>query len=185
MTDQQIIALFQARDEQAVHETGRKYGAVCLRTARKYLRSSEDAEECVNDVMMKLWRAIPPAEPESLEAFLVTVTQRTAIDRLDHACAQKRGGGTAPLSLDEISCTVPASGSVEDIIQHRLLTEAVERFLDTLSDDAQTIFTERWHNETAPRDIARKFGLSGTHVRKSLMRTRRKLEAYLKKEGLL
>ena len=185
MTDQQIIALFQARDEQAVHETGRKYGAVCLRTARKYLCSFEDAEECVNDVMMKLWRAIPPAEPENLEAFLVTVTQRTAIDRIGQACAQKRGGGIAPLSLDEIGSTVSASGGVEDIIQHRLLTEAVERFLDTLSDDAQTIFTERWHNETAPRDIARKFGLSGPHVRKSLMRTRRKLEAYLKKEGLL
>lgn len=185
MTDQQIITLFQARDEQAIHETDRKYGAVCLRTARKYLHVPEDAEECVNDVMMKLWRAIPPAEPENLKAFLVTVTQRTAIDRLDHACAQKRGSGTAPLSLDEIGSTVPASDGVEDIIQHRLLTEAVERFLDTLSDDAQTIFTERWHNETAPRDIARKFGLSGPHVRKSLMRTRRKLEAYLKKEGLL
>ncbi|MBQ6040470.1 MAG: RNA polymerase sigma factor [Oscillospiraceae bacterium] len=185
MTDQQIIALFQQRDEQAVHETFRKYGAACLRNARKYLNTQEDAEECVNDVMMKLWRAIPPAAPENLEAFLATITQRTAIDMQSKASAQKRGGGRSPVPLDGISEAVPASEGVEDIIQQRLLTEAVERFLDTLSDDAQTIFTERWHNETAPRDIARKFGLSGPHVRKSLMRTRRKLEAYLKKEGLL
>ena len=222
LTDDQIINLFLARDERAVQAVSERYSAACLRTANRYLHSHEDAEECVSDVLMKLWQQIPPAKPQNLEAFIMTLTQHTALDRirkqqaqkrgggqaaasledvgetlrasetvedaisrLDHACAQKRGSGTAPLSLDEIGSTVPASDGVEDIIQHRLLTEAVERFLDTLSDDAQTIFTERWHNETQPRDIAEKFGISGVHVRKSLMQTRRKLKAYLKKEGLL
>ena len=80
---------------------------------------------------------------------------------------------------------MPAQSSVEDALSHRLLTAAVERFLDTLSDDAQTIFVERYHNETAPREIAEKFGLSGVYVRKSLMQTRRKLKHFLNEEGLL
>ncbi|MBR3420352.1 MAG: RNA polymerase sigma factor [Oscillospiraceae bacterium] len=185
MTDQQIISLFQARDESAVSALSEKYRKTCMNIARRHLRSDQDAEECVNDVLLKLWQSIPPAEPRSLEAFIVTVTQRTAINMAERVQAQKRGGGQAAASLDEIAEAVPAQSSVEDALSHRLLTAAVERFLDTLSDDAQTIFVERYHNETAPRDIAAKFGLSGVYVRKSLMQTRRKLKHFLNEEGLL
>ncbi|MBP0967480.1 MAG: RNA polymerase sigma factor [Oscillospiraceae bacterium] len=185
MTDQQIISLFQARDESAVSALSEKYRRTCMNIARRHLRSDQDAEECVNDVMLKLWQSIPPAEPRSLEAFIVTVTQRTAINMAEHLQAQKRGGGLVPASLDEITEAVPAQNTVEDALTQRMLTEAVERFLDTLSEDAQTIFVERYHNETAPRDIAEKFGLTGIHVRKSLMQTRRKLKRFLTEEGLL
>ena len=185
MTDQQIISLFQARDERALTAITDKYRSTCMRIARRHLRTTEDAEECVNDVMLQLWQSIPPAEPSSLEAFIVTVTKHIAINMADRAHAVKRGGGTTPESLDAIAEAVPAHDTVEDAISHRLLTKAVERFLDTLSDDAQTIFVERYHNETAPREIAQKFGLSGIYVRKSLMRTRRKLKQFLTEEGLL
>ncbi len=80
MTDQQIMTLFQARDERAVTALSEKYRNTCMRIAKRHLRSNEDAEECVNDVMMKLWQCIPPEEPRSLEAFIVTVTQRMAIN---------------------------------------------------------------------------------------------------------
>ena len=185
LTDDQIINLFLARDERAVQAVSERYSAACLRTANRYLHSHEDAEECVSDVLMKLWQQIPPANPQNLEAFIMTLTQHTALDRIRKQQAQKRGGGQAAASLEDVGETLRASETVEDAISHRMLTEAVERFLDTLSDDAQTIFTERWHSETQPRDIAEKFGISGVHVRKSLMQTRRKLKAYLKKEGLL
>ena len=185
MTDQQIISLFQARDERAVTALSEKYQKTCMHIARSHLRTQEDAEECVNDVMLKLWQCIPPEEPRSLEAFIVTVTQRTAINMAAKLNAQKRGGGAAAASLDAIAEAVPANESVEDVLRHKMLTAAVERFLDTLSEDAQTIFVERYHNDTAPRIIAEKFGLSGAHVRKSLMQTRRKLKRFLIEEGLL
>ncbi|HAG14633.1 MAG TPA: hypothetical protein DCG49_12355 [Ruminococcus sp.] len=185
MTDQQIISLFQARDERAVSELSDKYRKTIVNIARKHLRSSEDAEECVNDVMLKLWQSIPPAEPSSLEAFVVTLTHRIAINMAQRQHAKKRGGGTEPESLDVIGAVVPARETVEDALRHKLMTEAVERFLDSLSDDAQTIFVERYHNEAAPREIAAKFGISGVHVRKSLMQTRRKLKQFLAEEGLL
>ncbi len=154
-----------------------------MRIAMKYVPSAEDAEECVNDVMLKLWQQIPPAVPDSLEAFIVTLTRRAAVDRARTASAEKRGGRAETVALDDVS--VPAPETVEDILHQKELTKAVERFLDTLSDDAQTIFVERFRNETKPREIARKFGISGAYVRKSLMQTRRKLKQYLKEEGFL
>ena len=183
--DSEIIRLFRARDEHALESVRQKYGALISNLAYNVLRDRSDAEECVNDVMLKLWQSIPPEEPRSLEAFIVTVTQRTAINMAAKLNAQKRGGGVAAASLDSIAEAVPANESVEDALQHKLLTAAVERFLDTLSEDEQTIFVERYHNDTAPRIIAEKFGLSGVRVRKSLMQTRRKLKRFLTEEGLL
>ena len=185
MTDQQIISLFQARDERAVSELSEKYRKTIMSIARRHLRSAEDAEECLNDVMMKLWQSIPPAEPSSLEAFIVTVSQRMAINMAERQQAKKRGGGIAAESLEAVGAAIPARENVEDALRHRMLTKAVERFLRTLSDDAQTIFVEHWHNGSAPREIAVKFGLTGVHVRKSLMQTRRKLKRFLTEEGLL
>ena len=185
MTDQQIITLFQARDERAVSELSRKYRKTILNIARRHLRSAADAEECANDVMLKLWQSIPPAEPNSLEAFIVTVTQRMAIKMAERQQAKKRGGGTETESLSALRTEIPSRETVEDAIQHKMLTAAVERFLRTLDDDAQTIFVEHWHNGSAPREIAEKFGVSGVHVRKSLMQTRRKLRRFLTEEGLL
>lgn len=185
MTDQQIISLFQARDERAVNALSGKYRKTIMNIARSHLHSAEDAEECTNDVMMKLWQSIPPAEPSSLEAFVVTVTHRIAINMAERQQAKKRGGGIAAESLDAMQTAVAANENVEDAVRHRMLTAAVERFLLTLNDDAQTIFVECYHNGSAPREIARKFGLTGIHVRKSLMQTRRKLKAFLTEEGLL
>ena len=55
MTDEQILALFEKRDEQALHAVSAQYRTAALRTAKKYLRTDEDAEECVSDVLMQLW----------------------------------------------------------------------------------------------------------------------------------
>lgn len=40
MTDQEIIALYFARDEQAITETDRQYGTTCMRTAMRILAVS-------------------------------------------------------------------------------------------------------------------------------------------------
>ena len=49
MQDSEIIALYWQRDEAAIAETSRKYGAYCFRIAANILTAKEDAEECVND----------------------------------------------------------------------------------------------------------------------------------------
>ena len=47
--DEQIIALYWARQEAAIAETALKYGGLCTRVAGNILASREDSEECVND----------------------------------------------------------------------------------------------------------------------------------------
>ena len=70
MSDHQIISLFLSRNELAIKETDRRYGAFSRHLSYRLLNSHEDAEECVNDSYFKLWETIPPTIPESLKAYL-------------------------------------------------------------------------------------------------------------------
>ncbi|HNZ62972.1 MAG TPA: RNA polymerase subunit sigma-70, partial [Bacillota bacterium] len=49
MDDSDIVELFFDRSEQAISETGKKYGRYCYSIAYNILHNREDAEECVND----------------------------------------------------------------------------------------------------------------------------------------
>ena len=70
MEDEQIVALYFARDEQAVARTDEKYGAYCFSLANRILCSEADAEETVSDTYLKAWRSIPPTRPKVLRLFL-------------------------------------------------------------------------------------------------------------------
>lgn len=63
ITDKEILQLLYHRDEQALKETVKQYGALCLSVARNILGSQEDAEECLNDALLAVWNAIPPERP--------------------------------------------------------------------------------------------------------------------------
>ena len=62
MPDDEIVALYFARSEEAIAESDRKYGKTCHTIAYNILHSDEDAEECVSDTWLRAWNAIPPRE---------------------------------------------------------------------------------------------------------------------------
>ncbi len=63
MEDEQIIALYERRSEDAIQHTAEKYGRRCYYIANNILSSREDSEECVNDTYLGLWNTIPPSAP--------------------------------------------------------------------------------------------------------------------------
>ena len=63
MEDLQIIDLYNQRDENAISETAKKYGAFCESIAFNILTIAADVEECVNDTYLQAWNSIPPQQP--------------------------------------------------------------------------------------------------------------------------
>ena len=49
MEDRDIVGLYFARDEAAISESDRKYGALCRPLSMNILGVLQDAEECVAD----------------------------------------------------------------------------------------------------------------------------------------
>ena len=180
MEDSRILTLFSARDEQALRAVSEKYGGFCRGIAFGILGSRQDAEECFNDVLLKVWEAIPPACPENLPGYLAAVTRRRALNLLEQRNAKKRGGGITEVPLSEIDYSVAAPQT-----ENPALRAAVNGFLAGLKQETRVIFVKYYCMDETAEDIAMAHGCSTARIKSLLHRTKRAFARYLKKEGLL
>ena len=103
MTDESIIDLYFARDSMAIHYSQEQYGNLCHAVASNILPTLEDAQECVNDTWLKAWNSIPPTRPKHLGAYLSRITRNLSLERWRTIHAQKRGGNSGTVPLDELA----------------------------------------------------------------------------------
>src|SRR2546426_8227366 len=81
--DRQLIARLQARDETAVHELAERYGSRIFQLAMRYMKNREDAEEVVQDVLMKVYRKVDAFRGDAaLSSWIYRITFNTAMSRL-------------------------------------------------------------------------------------------------------
>ena len=146
MDDRQIIELYNERSETAISETADKYGKYCYYIAYHILYNEQDSEECVNDTYLRTWQAIPPQCPNKLSAFLGRITRNLALNRYRYYMKEKRGYGQTSLVLDELQECVPATGSTEpeQVVEDKLLSEVLNRFLHELPTEKRMMFLRRY-----------------------------------------
>lgn len=181
MEDQDIIALYWARSEEALRVTAEKYGAYCAAIIRRILGDSRDGEECLNDTWMGAWNAMPPQKPVRLPPFLGRIARNTALDRYDYNSAQMRGGGFDAV-LEELAECVGGGGTEEDFDLRRL-GESISDYLETVSPASRRVFLRRYWYCDSVAEIALRYGFSQGKVKTLLHRARKGLRAYLEKEG--
>ena len=185
MDDHAIVALYWARDERALTETAAKFGAYCRKIAMNLLASLPDAEEVENDTWLAAWDSMPENRPARLAPYLGRITRNLALDRLDQAAAQKRGGGQVDLALEELAECIPYETDVEDQLLAEALGETVRQFVAALPPREADVFARRYFFAEPVKDIAQSYGLRPNHVSVLLRRTREKLKEYLLEEGWL
>ena len=185
MEDEEIIALYFARDEKAIAETDRKYGTRCRRLGIRILGNPQDAEETVNEMWLRVWNAIPPADPENYCAYLMKTVRNLALNRYKAQHREKRGGGQVSQALDELAEIFPAEENVERELEQRELLNTVTEFLQDLPEKQRNLFIYRYWQSEAVADLAALFGMTENHVKVTLARLRKRLQKHLRKEGLL
>lgn len=185
MEDNAIIELYFARDPMALLETQEKYGSYCKTISIGILESAEDAQECVNDTLLRTWDSIPPTRPKVFRAFLGRITRNLSLQRWRSLHAQKRGGGEVPIALEELGECVSGGNDPAKSVEEQALREAIGQFLRTLKQTDREIFLARYWYFAPVREIALKFGFSEPKVKTSLHRTRKKLRAFLEQEDFI
>lgn len=185
MTDEQIVALYWSRSEDALTQTRHVHGEGCRRLALRILRDEGAAEECVNDALLRAWNTIPPQQPTHLGAYLLKLTRNLALDGLRTRRAEKRGGGEAEAVLDELAEVLGAAESAESALDAKELGAAVNRFVRALPEREGNVFIRRCFFAESAAEIAQRYGMSEGGVKVSLSRTRKKLKAFLESEGYL
>lgn len=182
MTDDQIIDLYWARNEQAIACTSHAYGHKLQNVAGHILEKYEDAEECVSDTYLKAWQTIPPQRPAYLFAFLAKICRHLAFGKLDWDNALKRKAEVVTLS-EEMQLCIP-DRNLEYRLEGEEIGHLLNEFLAVTPKESRMIFLRRyWHGDSIA-EISQRFGISRSKVKTSLHRTRGKLKAFLEMEGV-
>jgi len=183
MDDNAIIDLFFARDQRAIEEASREFGAYCAAIARNILNDPGAAEECVNDTWLKCWQSIPPQRPHSLKSFAGRIARNLALSTLRGSNARKRGGGQVQLALEELGEVVSGGETPEGALDRQAFRDALDGFLAGLPERNRNLFLRRYWYLDSVEQLAKRFSMSRTQVTTTLHRLRQKLRVHLHQEG--
>lgn len=182
--DAQIVELYLSRDESAIEETARKYGAQLRGLALRLLADFSSAEECENDTYHRAWNLIPPHEPRDyLFAFLGRITRHLAIDLCRKRHSQKRSGLVCELTREMEACIPSPGDSVESALDADALRQCIDAFLATCTPEQRVLFIRRYWFFDSIAEIGRRYHISQSKVKVTLFRVRKSLRIYLEKEG--
>lgn len=175
-----ILQLLKDRSERALEEIEKVYGKRCLQLARSILRNDQDAEECVNDAYLRLWRLPPARLPSSLEPYLMQTIRNLCINRIKQKAAA-RNGGEEDIPLHELEYCLAEVALPEDEIALRQL---INRFLSTLERRDMLLFVRRYWYSDSIEALSAASGMTANHIYQRLHIIRKKLRQYLLQGGI-
>lgn len=184
MDDNAIIDLYFARSENAIQETGIKYGNYLHTIAENILHIQEDSEEAVNDTYLAAWNAMPPTRPRVLRYFLSRIVRNVSFKRYSYLTADKRSAGTQMLLSELEECLPDGRQDPGTQMERRLITRNINRFLGSLSKEDQGIFVARYFYAVPLADIADRTGQTPRQIQYRLQKLRDGLRRSLEKEGI-
>jgi RNA polymerase sigma-70 factor (ECF subfamily) len=185
MSDEEIIALYWQRDENAIRATDAKYRDYLMAIARNIVRDLRDCEECLNDTYLDAWNAIPPKRPTLLQAFLATIMRRTAIDRYRANTRDKRVPTDAIDSFDELEYVIAGGEPPAKMAEAEHLAALISGYVRTLSRRRKYVFMARYFAARSIAEVAEALSCSEATVNREIARIRNELRALLRKEGYL
>ena len=183
MSDEEIIALYLKRDENAITATKDKYYNYLYKIAYQIVGSHEDAEECLNDTFLSVWNLETLDPKSSLMALLIKLTRRICIDALRKRNSRKRIPSECVSSIDELADSISGGESPDKIYDGKMLNIAIGKFVKTLPQDQRNLFIGRYCYFDPLKDVAEYNGITESKEKSILFRLRKKLKKYLAKEG--
>lgn len=184
LSDEAILDLYWARNEDAIRETHHKYGALLYRIAKNILKDARDCEECRNDTYLKTWNAIPPERPAAFRLFLARIQRNAAIDRYYKNRKKRSVPSEMTVALEEWA-EIPSDETLENRLQAEELGKLINSFLHSLSEQERYSFIARYYFAEPVRTIALHLKVSESAVYKSLGKLRERLKAQLEAEGIV
>jgi RNA polymerase sigma-70 factor, ECF subfamily len=142
--------------------------------SRRILRSSQDAEDAVQEALLRGWRALPSFEGRSsLRSWLYRIVTNTSLD-----VAQRRPVPAVPVDIDE---ALPPERWREPALEGRYLgREEFERALiaaiRVLPAQQRAVLILRESLGFSARETASRLGISVAAANSSLQRARARIE---------
>lgn len=178
-----VIAPYAARlaahDESALDELYQLHATPVFRFACRRLSSTEEAQDLVHDVFLRLWRQRDTLAPGTdVEAYLYVMARNRALDVLRHRQVQDRAHGRqiAPALREMLPQAAPAADE-QTMAAERV--EAIRQALELLPYRQRAILVLRWRRQLTNDEIATELGISVKTVEMHVTRAIRTLRPIL------
>ena len=135
--------------------------------AYQYMANREDAEDVVQEVMLRLWNHSSGLTGEEQEAWICRVTRNVCLDALRRRKSYR--------SAVETRAGESAVQNAPDLLQHLGIEEALNR----LAEPYQTVILLRYFKGLSCKAIGRELGMPLSTVKVYLCRGRRRLRVLL------
>jgi RNA polymerase sigma-70 factor (ECF subfamily) len=144
-----------------------------FRVALRYMQNSDDAEDAVQDVVLKLWRMNSKlAQYDSIEALAMTMMRNRCIDIL------RKENKLSDLSVVHIQKN---STSDERRIEARSEVEILHKVMQSLPEMQRAVLHLREIEQYEFKEIAEVLGIEVNAIRVNLSRARKKMRDELLK----
>ncbi|MCB9883634.1 MAG: sigma-70 family RNA polymerase sigma factor [Planctomycetes bacterium] len=182
MNDSLLLRLASG-DGTAVSKILDRYGGLVWSLVRRFLGTSADAEDLVQEIFIDLWKSADRFDPavSSEGNFIAMIARRRLIDRRRRVARRADVFENLPEDVDIPDEVQPDAVEVADEARHA--AEAMQR----LSGDQQKVLKLAIYRGLTHQEISQKTGMPlGTvksHARRGLIRIRELLNAETVPEG--
>lgn len=180
MTDREVLALYENRDPEATAALQRQYGAYCAAIVGRILTDPRDAEECLNDLWLRVWQYLGEHRPLYLKGWLGATARNCAISRYRQLAGQE-----LPLEDGAAELAGQLRDTPAEHMEAEALGEAISAFLKTQKEADRVAFVRRYWYGDGVEQVAQHMGWSVGKTKTVLFRLRTKLRTYLTKEGFM
>ena len=173
--DDEVGRLFAAGDERALAWAYERWGGLVHGIATRALGSSTDAEDVTQQVFVSAWTGRAGYRPEDgpLAAWLVGITRH----RIADAYARRRREERERLAASATRSTDAAGDRFESRAEDRLvLLDELARIGEPQRGIMELAFFHDLTHEQIPRRTGLPLGTVKSHIRRTLVRLRSRLE---------
>ena len=163
--DQELVNKLVEGDIIAFEKIYRDYFSKVLGFVHQFSLSSEDTEEIVQDVFLKLWEKRASIDPEkTLDVFLYVMAKNLVIDNMRKMVASKK---RLQLSMESADNATPQNAT-EQLVNFYELKEIIDKLIDMLPDRRRMIFKLNREKGLSYKEIADVLNISTGTVEKQM-----------------
>lgn len=180
MSDKEIILLLKARPSDGLYEAIQQYHRLVRTVVRRILHNHPaDAEECVEDTFVNIWRQIDRIDPDTpyFKAYILGAARNIAITRYRQLHRNQT------LSLESVP--EPVEKDIAETILSNETNREVQQLVLEMDEPDRGIFFRRYFLFESYKQIAQALKLSEVQVKNKLYRKKLSLRKKLEERGIL
>lgn len=154
------------------------YSDLILRVSYSVLKNRELSEECVNEVIWKVWKDIRKLKnkEEKFKKWVIVTAKYTAVDIL-----RKEIKHNNTISIENAKYV--QAETLESKFEEKELTHIIKKEIDNMSEKNKEIFERRFFKGDSVKKIGKELGMSESSISNRILREKKKI-VFLIKGGI-